>query len=126
MGDFPKPGIIFKDMFPLLANPEAFSDLIDTFADKIKDKNIDYIIGLESRGFLLGTPLAVKCNIPFIPIRKKGKLPGKCHQIEYALEYGSDIFEMQEAAISKKNANILIIDDLLATGGTLNAACQLV
>lgn len=125
--DFPKPGISFKDMFPLLANPEAFANLIEKFVEMVADFKPDVIIGLESRGFLLGTPLALKLDIPFVPIRKKGKLPGELERVEYSLEYGTDIMEIQKSAVNLMSGKkILIVDDLLATGGTLNAACQLV
>ena len=132
--NFPKPGITFKDMMPLLNNPQAFTNLIDTFAEMVKTFNPDIIVGLESRGFLLGTPLAIKLGLPFVPIRKKGKLPGECFQVEYKLEYGSDVFELQKDSLastskslkkSSEDLKILIVDDLLATGGTLNASCQL-
>merc|ERR1711879_556053 len=123
--DFPKPGITFHDMFPLLANPTAFADLTDTLAAKFQADKFDAIVGLESRGFLLGTPLALKLKIPFIPIRKPGKLPGECFSYKYDLEYGSDTLEMQKSAPINSNSKVLVVDDLLATGGTLNASCTL-
>ena len=122
--DFPKPGISFKDMMPLLADPTAFQNLTETFADLVKNFNPEIIVGLESRGFLLGTPLAHKLNIPFVPIRKKGKLPGELFRVEYALEYGTDIMEIQKSS-NVGGKRVLVVDDLLATGGTLDAACQL-
>ena len=121
--DFPKPGILFHDMMPLLANPAAFTDLIDTLAEKFKSSNFTSIVGLESRGFLLGTPLAIKLGIPFVPIRKPGKLPGDLFSFKYDLEYGSDTLELQKSAPIGKDSKVLVVDDLLATGGTLNASC---
>merc|ERR1712173_358335 len=123
--NFPKPGITFHDMMPLLANPTAFTDLIDTLADKFKDSGFNAIVSLESRGFLLGTPLAIKLGIPFVPIRKPGKLPGECFSYKYDLEYGSDTLEMQKSAPVNEKSKVLVVDDLLATGGTLNASCTL-
>merc|ERR1712018_1105105 len=112
-------------MFPLLSNPEASTHLIDKFAEMVEKFNPDVIIGLESRGFLLGTPLSLKFNIPFLPIRKKGKLPGELYSLEYALEYGTDKIEIQKSSYDLiNNKKVLIVDDLLATGGTLNA-CNL-
>ena len=123
--DFPIKGIIFKDITPVLQNIELFNEIIAAIADKFKDSGIDKIAGIESRGFIFGMPLAVKMNIPFIPIRKKGKLPAKTAAISYELEYGSAEIEIHEDAV-KKGEKVLIIDDLLATGGTTNAAIKLV
>ena len=122
--DFPKPGITFKDMMPLLADPEAFSNLNDTLSQHIEAFKPDVVIGLESRGFILGTPLAIKTKLPFIPIRKKGKLPGELYRQEYQLEYGTDIMEIQKSN-DLKGKKVCIVDDLLATGGTLEASCNL-
>ncbi|MCL1972142.1 MAG: adenine phosphoribosyltransferase [Endomicrobia bacterium] len=123
--DFPIKGIIFKDITPVLKNIELFNEIITAISDKFKDSGIDKIAGIESRGFIFGMPLAVKMNIPFIPIRKKGKLPAKTVAISYALEYGTAEIEIHEDSV-KKGEKVLIIDDLLATGGTTNAAIKLV
>ena len=123
--DFPVKGIIFKDITPVLQDIELFNEIIDALADKCKDFKINKIAGIESRGFIFGMPLSVKMNIPFIPIRKKGKLPSKTVAMKYALEYGEAVIEIHEDAV-KKGEKVLIIDDLLATGGTTNAAIKLV
>ncbi|XP_077982325.1 adenine phosphoribosyltransferase-like [Glandiceps talaboti] len=125
--DFPKPGINFRDIFPVLKDPKVFALLIDILADTIKTRvgQVDVIVGLEARGFLFGPMVAVKLGAAFVPIRKKGKLPGKCASVEYTLEYGKDIFEAQSDAI-KEGQKVVIIDDLLATGGTMKAASKLV
>jgi adenine phosphoribosyltransferase len=122
--DFPKKGIIFKDITTLLNDKNGFKKVIDLFYERYKDKKIDYVIGAESRGFIFGTPLAYKLNAGFIPIRKKGKLPYKTHSISYDLEYGQDTLEIHEDA-AIKNSNVLLIDDLLATGGTAKAMIDL-
>lgn len=125
--DFPKEGITFRDIFPVLRNPSAFEDLISLICDSIKNKvdEVDGVLGLESRGFLIGTPVALRLKVPFIPIRKSGKLPGKLRQVKYALEYGTSSFEIQEDSITP-NKKYVILDDLLATGGTLEASINLV
>ena len=122
---FPVKGIIFKDITPVLQDIKLFDEIIDAIAGNFKDYKIDKIAGIESRGFIFGMPLAVKMNIPFIPIRKKGKLPAKTVSVSYELEYGSATIEIHEDAV-KKDEKVLIIDDLLATGGTTNAAIKLV
>ena len=122
--DFPKPGIVFKDITPLLANSEAFEYLINLLSDKFKNSNIKYICGIESRGFIFGAALALKMGIGFIPIRKKGKLPHETVRKEYALEYGSDCIEIHKDAL-QPNDKVLLIDDLIATGGTAKAAVDL-
>ena len=123
--DFPKPGIVFKDISPLLASPEAMIHCVDQMAEMVADAQIDRIAAIESRGFLFGVPLAMKLNIGFTPIRKPGKLPWRTNRIEYALEYGTDALEIHQDGVEKGH-NVLLVDDLLATGGTMKAACDLV
>lgn len=123
--DFPKPGIVFKDITPILLDPQLTRDIVDEMASNVKTLNIDAIVGIESRGFWFGIMLANKLNIPFIPIRKKGKLPYKTVSYSYDLEYGSAEIEMHQDEI-KKDWNVLIHDDLLATGGTACAAAELI
>ncbi|MGB0887201.1 MAG: adenine phosphoribosyltransferase [Vicingaceae bacterium] len=122
--DFPKPGIIFKDITPILLDPQLTRDIIDEMAQHVKNLNLDAIVGIESRGFWFGIMLANKLEIPFIPIRKKGKLPYKTVSYSYDLEYGSAEIEMHEDEI-QEGWNVLIHDDLLATGGTACAAAEL-
>lgn len=122
--DFPKKGIIFKDITPLLANPEAMRQCLDTLIDMVPEK-IDKVIGIESRGFLFGTLLAQRLNAGFVPVRKPGKLPFATLKQPYELEYGWDALEIHEDAISM-GERILIHDDVLATGGTAEAVCKLV
>jgi len=123
--DFPKPGIIFKDITPILLNPQLTRDIIDEMVNHVKGLNLDAIVGIESRGFWFGIMLANKLELPFIPIRKKGKLPYKTVSYSYDLEYGSSEIEMHEDEI-KESWNVLIHDDLLATGGTACAAAELI
>ena len=123
--NFPKPGIIFKDISPLLKSPKALSYTIDKLAEPFLKNNIDAIAGVEARGFLLSSPLALKLNKPMIPIRKIGKLPYKTFKICYDLEYGKDALEIHQDAILPGNT-VLIVDDLLATGGTINACINLI
>ncbi|KAJ9586664.1 hypothetical protein L9F63_019739 [Diploptera punctata] len=124
--DFPKPGIIFRDIFSVLSNPPAFHALKDALFEHVSEitPKPDVIVVLESRGFLFG-PIVALHNIPCVPVRKKGKLPGDICRQEYTLEYGTDVFEIQSDSI-KAGQNVLVIDDLLATGGSLKAACLLV
>ncbi len=122
--DFPKPGILFKDITPLLASPAAMREAIDRLA-KFDFGRIDKIAAVESRGFLFGVPLAMQLGKGFVPVRKPGKLPWKTNRIEYALEYGSDAVEIHQDAV-QKGERVLLVDDLLATGGTMGAACRLV
>jgi len=123
--DFPKPGIIFKDITPLLKDSSAFNTAIDQMAKQIKQSPCDAIVGIESRGFIFGAPLALKLNVPFIPVRKPGKLPYDTISTSYDLEYGTDSVEIHKDAL-KKGQNVVIVDDLLATGGTMAACCELV
>ena len=123
--DFPKPGINFKDITTLLLDPHLSSEIINAFIESLNGKKIDAIVGVESRGFLFGFLLAIKMGIPFIPIRKAGKLPGETLKYKYDLEYGSAEVEVQKSDI-KKGWNIVVHDDLLATGGTACAAAELV
>ena len=122
--DFPKKGIIFKDITPLLKNKDAFSYIIEEFKKRIINKKIDYIIGIESRGFILGAALAQSLNCGFVPIRKKGKLPYKIISETYDLEYGKDTLEMHIDALEANN-NVVLIDDVLATGGTISASLKM-
>ncbi|MBT6514694.1 MAG: adenine phosphoribosyltransferase [Crocinitomicaceae bacterium] len=123
--DFPKPGIMFKDITPVLENPSLCRDLVEVLRDSASVLNIDAVVGIESRGFLFGLPLALELEVPFIPIRKKGKLPYKTVSYAYDLEYGSATIEMHQNTI-QNNWNVLVHDDLLATGGTAKAAAELV
>lgn len=125
--DYPKPGIIFRDISPLLANPDAYRFVIDQFYNRYQSQknNIDIIIGIESRGFLFASTLAYTLGLPLAMVRKHGKLPPPTVLYEYTLEYGNDIIELPSNAITKGN-RILLIDDLLATGGTAFAACKLI
>ena len=123
--DFPKPGILFYDITSVLTNPEAFKFVVDQMVEKYKNAKIDAVAGVESRCFVFAAPLAVKLGIPLILIRKKGKLPGETYECSYALEYGTASIEVHKEDI-KKGQNILVIDDLIATGGTLAAAKNLI
>jgi adenine phosphoribosyltransferase len=122
--DFPKPGILFKDITPLLASPAAMQETIARFA-KLDVGRVDKVAAIESRGFLFGAPLAMQLGVGFVPIRKPGKLPWKTNRVEYVLEYGTDAVEIHQDAV-KAGERVLIVDDLLATGGTMGAACKLV
>jgi len=124
--NFPKEGINFMDITTLLNQGELFSKLIEHLYERYKDKNIDYIAGIDSRGFIFGAPLAVKLGVGFVPIRKKGKLPYETYSVSYDLEYGSDTLEIHKDAFHNREANVLLVDDLLATGGTASAAIELI
>lgn len=123
--NFPKEGINFKDITPLFSNPEESKNIIKHFADQLRDQKVDIIAGIESRGFLYGFPLALELNIPFVLIRKKGKLPPETISISYDLEYGSAEIEIIKESV-QKGQRVHIHDDLLATGGTAAAAGQLI
>ncbi len=123
--DFPQKGVLFKDITPLLQDPVAFRDAMDRLTAHYKDAGIEAVVGVESRGFILGAPLAYLLNCAFVPVRKFGKLPSQTVSIEYALEYGTNIIEVHMDAI-KPGQRVLIVDDLLATGGTVAAAVELV
>lgn len=123
--DFPKPGIMFRDITTLLKNPEAFNYTLEQLLTFVKNKKINKVVGIESRGFIFGAVLANNLNCGFIPVRKPGKLPAEKVSISYSLEYGEDKLEMHKDAIQPGD-KVLIHDDLLATGGTMNAVCQLI
>ena len=123
--DFPKPGIVFKDISPLLANPQALRMAVQRMADLVDGAHIDRLCAMESRGFLFGTPLALELNVGFTPIRKPGKLPWKTYSAEYDLEYGTDRLEIHADGVHE-GERVLVVDDVLATGGTMQAACHLV
>lgn len=123
--DFPKPGILFKDITPWLQDPATLKMLSEQMSLLYKDQQIDYIAGIESRGFILGMPMAYLLNVGFIPIRKAGKLPAATYRVEYELEYGTDVLEVHQDAFGP-GKRVLIVDDLLATGGTAAAAVSLI
>ena len=123
--DFPKKGIVFKDITPVLSNIETLRNSVKEMAAPYIDLKIDVVVGIESRGFIFGTPIADMLNASFVPVRKPGKLPWNTEKVKYELEYGTDTLEIHTDAI-KEGQNILIVDDLLATGGTAEAACKLV
>ncbi len=123
--DFPKPGVLFYDITGVLRHPDAFKYSIDRMVEIYKDKKIDAVAGIESRGFIFAAPFAERMGIPLVLIRKKGKLPGKTYSCKYSLEYGTAEIEVHCADL-KEGQNILLVDDLIATGGTLNAARSLI
>ncbi|MDP4200032.1 MAG: adenine phosphoribosyltransferase [Bacteroidota bacterium] len=123
--DFPRAGILFKDITPVLSNPDAMREVIDRFLDFARAKEPTIIVGIESRGFVFGMPLALELGLPFVPVRKSGKLPYQTIQEEYALEYGVNSMEVHTDAIVSGD-RVIIVDDLLATGGTASAAKRLV
>lgn len=123
--DFPKKGINFKDIAPLLAAPEKFKELIELLAQEIKQSEANKIVGLESRGFIIGIAVAQHLGLPFVPARKAGKLPGETISISYGLEYGQSVLELQRDSINAHDS-VAIVDDLLATGGTAQAASKIV
>ncbi len=123
--DFPKKGILFRDITTAIKDPETLHVIIDYLCDQFKDVKVDYIAGIESRGFIFGMPMAYNMNAGFVPVRKPNKLPAETISQEYELEYGTDKIEIHKDAFGEGD-NVLIIDDLLATGGTAEAACKLV
>lgn len=123
IADFPSPGVVFKDLTPLFADPAAFGQVLDLLAERHDD--VDVVAGVEARGFIIGAPLAQRMGVGFVPIRKKGKLPGDVVSASYDLEYGSATIEVQTDAVTP-GANVLVVDDVLATGGTAVAACELI
>lgn len=122
--NFPKPGILFRDITPLLAAPPAFQQVIDTLVDHYRSKRVDSIAAAEARGFIFAAPLALALQARFIPVRKPGKLPFETLSLEYQLEYGTDSLEMHKDAVSPGD-RVLLIDDLLATGGTMEACVRM-
>lgn len=122
--DFPKKGILFRDISPILRSPAAMTSMVNQLGDFCDRLTPDYIVGIESRGFIIGTALAARQRMGFIPIRKQGKLPGKVIGVDYTLEYGKDRLEIQSGIL--KNQKVLLVDDLLATGGTVKAASKLI
>ena len=125
IADWPKEGILFRDITPLLANPEALSFAVESLCLGFRDTQIDYVAAIEARGFIFGAAVAAELGVGFIPIRKKGKLPFKTEAVTYDLEYGTDTLEVHVDALGTKS-KVLMVDDLLATGGTMSAACKLI
>ena len=123
--NFPIPGIQFRDITTLLADPDAFNDVIERFVNHYQDEQIDLVVGIEARGFIIGAPLALRLGKGFIPIRKEGKLPGPTHGLDYELEYGSDRVEVHQDTIPV-GSRVLMVDDLLATGGTMGVSSRLI
>lgn len=122
--DFPIPGILFRDITPLLADPAGFRSTIDLFVEKYRSAQIDAVVGIEARGYMLGAPVAHQLGAGFVPVRKPGKLPGEKFSEEYALEYGTNTLEVHADAVGRGH-RVLVVDDLLATGGTINATLRL-
>jgi adenine phosphoribosyltransferase len=122
--DFPKPGIMFRDLTTLFLHPAGFREAVREMARPHKDAGIDMVVGIESRGFILGAPIALELGTGFVPMRKPGKLPGEKIGVEYSLEYGTDRLEVHTEAL-RRGMRVLMVDDLLATGGTMRAACNL-
>ena len=123
--DYPKPGIKFRDITTLLADPQAFNDVMNHFVNRYQKEQIDLVVGIESRGFILGAPLALRLGKGFIPVRKEGKLPGPTYGVDYDLEYGTDRVEVHKDAIPP-GSKVLMVDDLLATGGTIGVCSRLI
>ena len=123
--DFPLPGIQFKDITTLLSNGAAFRQVVDTLYERYAHRNIDAVVGIESRGFIFSAPLAYRLGVGLVPVRKPGKLPAATYMIEYELEYGTNTLEIHRDALPQ-GSRVIVLDDLLATGGTVAAACELV
>ncbi|ADB18274.1 adenine phosphoribosyltransferase [Pirellula staleyi DSM 6068] len=123
--DFPKPGILFRDITPLLASPPAFKESIRRLCEPFADSKVDAIVAAEARGFIFAAPMAVQLGAAFVPVRKPGKLPFDTHSFHYELEYGSDTLEIHVDGL-KSGQRVLVVDDLLATGGTVGACCRLI
>lgn len=123
--DFPQPGIMFRDITPLLKDPTGLEYVIDQMVELFAEYEIDYVVGIESRGFMFATPLVAKLGAGFVPVRKPGKLPADVHKVEYQLEYGSDSLEIHRDAM-QPGSRVLVVDDLIATGGTAAATAQLI
>ena len=123
--DYPKPGVVFKDIAPLLADVEGFTALVDHLAQRATALGAAKVVGLEARGFILAAPAAYAAGAGFVPVRKEGKLPGACHRQAYDLEYGSAVLEVQQTAFAP-GERVLVVDDVLATGGTVEAALELI
>jgi adenine phosphoribosyltransferase len=123
--DFPQPGVLFRDITPLLREPAALGFALDQMAEYVGSRHVDAIVGVESRGFLFGVPVAARLGLPFVPVRKPGKLPAARMSVEYSLEYGSSQLDIHADALSPGDHTV-VVDDLLATGGTARAACKLV
>jgi adenine phosphoribosyltransferase len=122
--DFPIPGILFRDITPLLADPEGFAAVVDLFVQRFRDARVDAVVGIEARGYMLGAPVAHALKAGFVPVRKPGKLPGEKFSEEYALEYGTNTLEIHADAVGHGH-RVLVVDDLLATGGTMAATVRL-
>jgi adenine phosphoribosyltransferase len=122
--DFPIPGILFRDITPLLADPKGFQATIDLFVDRYRDARIEAVVGIEARGYMLGAPVSYALGAGFVPVRKPGKLPGEKFSEEYALEYGTNTLEIHADAVGHGH-RVLVVDDLLATGGTIAATLRL-
>jgi len=123
--DFPKPGILYRDITPLLSSAEALRVTIEQLADRVRDLNVDVVAAAEARGFIFATPLALRINAGFVPVRKPGKLPFDTHALRYQLEYGTDTLEIHIDGV-EPGQRVLLVDDLLATGGTMEACCHLI